>query len=306
MITYLRKSIKDKTISNIQAFKTGCWVHITDPTLEELKSISRQLHLELGHLTDALDPHEVPRLEMEDGTSYIFTRIPHKTKTTYVTMPTLFVLASNFVLTISRSESDIFNPFIQQKIPFVTTQKVKLVILMIKEVNNSFNRALNAINREVYAVTHRTKLIKNKDIINLVLYEQTVNDFLNALIRTNTIHKNLLSRKTIRLYEEDRDIIEDLSLASEQLIDLAKNTLHTISNLRDAHSTILTNNLNRVVKLFTSLTVVLTIPTMIASFYGMNVALPFSQNSYAFGFIALTALAISAMLIVIFSKNEWL
>ena len=118
--------------------------------------------------------------------------------------------------------------------------------------------------------------------------------------------KNLLSHKLIRLFEEDRDLIEDLFLNNDQLIQLSKENLRSIVNIRDAYSTIMTHNTNRVIRFFTSVTVILTIPTIIASVYGMNVDLPFAGSPFAFLGVTIAIVIVSLGLIVMFLMNDWL
>lgn len=279
---------------------------MVEPTAEEVKQVAANLNLEYGHLTDALDPNEVPRLEEEDGVPYIFIRVPHLENDKLLTVPILFVMGEKYILSVSLKETGLFAKFFESQSGFATTQKIKLFILMMKEVNNRFNRSLTNINREIYTVSNSPEKISNKDILNLAGQEQVVNDYLNALIRANSILNNLLSGKLLKLYEEDRELIEDLFLANGQLVELAKNTLQTVKNLRDAYSTILTNNLNRVMKLFTVLTVVLTIPTIISSFFGMNVGLPGAANQGAFFYILAATMVLSLILVYVFYRKDWL
>ncbi|RMD59430.1 magnesium transporter CorA family protein, partial [Candidatus Parcubacteria bacterium] len=126
------------------------------------------------------------------------------------------------------------------------------------------------------------------------------------LIPTSTILQNLLKGGYFPLYEEDEELVEDLLLSTNQLIEMSKATLKYIVNIRDAYSTIMSHELNRVMKILTSLTIILTIPTMIASFYGMNVALPWATSPLAFVGIILFTLVVSVLLLVLFIKNRWL
>jgi magnesium transporter len=148
--------------------------------------------------------------------------------------------------------------------------------------------------------------IKNKDIVQFVNFESVINDFLSALVPANTMLTKLMSGKYFKLYEEDKDLIEDMYLSHNQLIVLCRANLKNIVNIRDAYSTIMTNNLNRILKMLAALTVVLTIPTTIGSFFGMNVAVPLDQNPHAFGFIVVGAILLSALALVVFIKNKWL
>src|SRR3990172_1492160 len=131
-------------------------------------------------------------------------------------------------------------------------------------------------------ITFLREKINNKDIIQFVTYESVLNDFLTALEPTNVILKNLFSGKFLKLTDQEKEWVEDLYFSNSQLIELSQANLRNIVNIREAYSTIITNNLNRVIRLLTSLTVILAVPTMIASIYGMNIDLPFDHSPNAF------------------------
>ncbi|KXK10525.1 MAG: Zinc transport protein ZntB [Microgenomates bacterium OLB23] len=121
--------------------------------------------------------------------------------------------------------------------------------------------------------------------MRFVELEGTLNDFRPALVRTNNILESLTSGRHLTFRENDRDLIEDIVLSNRQLIEQTDDSIRTIKNVREAYTTIMTNNLNQVIKLLTSLTVIFTIPTMIASLYGMNVSLPLGDHPLAFLFV---------------------
>ena len=169
-----------------------------------------------------------------------------------------------------------------------------------------YNRFMNQIRRDLQQSTESFGAISNKDIVQFVRYESTLNNFLSALIPTNVSLDNLLTGKYLKLYEDDKDFIEDIFLMNEQLIASCKSNLRAISNIRDAYSTIMTNNLNRVIKILTVLTIVLTIPTMVASFYGMNVGIPGSGSPISFLIIIVGAFLLSGLVLLGFGMKGWL
>ncbi len=169
-----------------------------------------------------------------------------------------------------------------------------------------FTSQLNKISKRIRSSITNLEKINNKDIIQFVSYESMLNEFLSDLIPTNSIINSLLANRNFKFTEDEHDLLEDIKLSNNQLIELSKANLKTIVNIREAYSTIMTNNLNRVIKLFTSLTVLLTIPTIIASIYGMNVQLPFADQSWVFAGIIGLIILILAGLSVIFIRNEWL
>jgi magnesium transporter len=209
-------------------------------------------------------------------------------------------------LTVTTAPLPLFEKFTSGKVGFFTTQKTKFFLQLFLAVNQSYVSRLTSINRRVQAMTVNLDRISNADIRQFVIFERVLNDFLSALIPTYTILKNVLSGKYFKLYDDDQDMVEDLLLANNQLVEMAKANLTTIVNIRNAYSTIMTNNLNRIIKLLTSLTIVLTVPTMIASFFGMNVPVPLEGSPYAFWVILVFTLAVSAGILGLFARNRWL
>lgn len=303
--TYYR-NIKENKFQTLEKFRIGSWLYLENPTAQELEYIIDKFELEEGHIKDALDIFEAPRLELEEKDVYFFARFPYLENSRIVTAPILVILGEYFIITIAPVPLPNLNKLLEGKINLYTTQKIKLFLQLISHINSIYNSHLTTINKQIRTFGVNLENIENKDIIQFVHYESILNDFLGNLVPTNTTLNKLLSGKYIKLYEEDRDLVEDLMLSNNQLIELSKSLLKNLVNIREAYSTIMTNNLNRVIKLFTSLTVVLTIPTMIASIYGMNVKLPFDQHPLAFSGIIFTVLIITFILLIIFIKRRWL
>jgi len=116
----------------------------------------------------------------------------------------------------------------------------------------------------------------------------------------------VLTQGHLELYEDDRDLVEDIQLENQQIVESAKANLKTIQNIRSSYTAIVTNNLNGVIKLLTSLTIILTIPTILGSLYGMNVPLPFSESPHAFSTIALVAAVAMGAAAFFFSRRNWM
>jgi len=306
MIKIYQKKISDSEIKEVSDFRPGSWIRVQNANEEEIAVLEKDFKLDLNILKDALDPYEAPRIEIEDGIIYIFTRVAQKTGERITTAPLLIVVGSNFVLTLSKEESQILNKFMGKDLSFATTQKTQLLLRILSEIMKSYNIFLTSINRNVREASGRVGKINEKVIMNFVGFEEELNDFLSALTHTSPVLQNILGGKLIKLYEQDGELMEDLILSANQLIGLCQSTLKNIVNIREAYSTIVTNDLNRVIKLFTSLTVILTIPTIIASLYGMNVKLPLAGNPEAFWIISLAIVVIVSVILYIFSRNRWL
>lgn len=307
MIKYYYRSVKEKKVKEIENFRVGTWIYVESPTDEEISQLAEQFKFDPGLLSDALDPYEVPRLERDDEKTYIFTRSPNENeKEVITTIPLLVTVNENFILTLSSKKVKALDKLFSSDTEFYTTQKTKFLIQIFSSLEDDYELFLNNISRRVGAARVQLEKIENKDIIQLVTYEEIINDFLSALIPTNSVLQKLLSGKYMALFEEDRDLIEDLFLSTGQLVETSKSILTRIVNIRNSYSTIMSHDLNRIIKLLTALTIIFTVPTAIASLYGMNVKLPLADSPSAFVLILAVNLTILLILVYIFIRNKWL
>jgi magnesium transporter len=170
-------------------------------------------------------------------------------------------------------------------------------MLMIEAIIKQYQTRIASINRQMRAATDDIRSLHSKDIATLTEYERKLNDYLDALQPTNGAIERLLGGKLLRLYEDDHDLVEDLSIDLEQLIARCKSLLRTITNVRDSYRAVIDTRLNETVRILTVITLALTIPTMMAGLYGMNVELPGEHWPYMFwvviGISALSALSLS-------------
>lgn len=306
MINYYYKNRNNDKLQSLSEYKVGSWISVEDPTEKELIDLASKLNLEEDILLDALDPFEVPRIEKEANTTYVFARFAHKLEDKITTSPVLLVVSTNFILTVSVKSLPFLDKFTQNKIDFFTTQKTKLLMLFFVEMNKDYQRLVNAIHKNIRNISSDLEQIDNKDISTFVKFETLFNDFLFGLEPTKLTFKKFSSGKYVKLYEEDEDLIEELIVDNEQLILLCKSNQKGIYNIRESHSSVVSNNLNKTMKLLTSVTVILTIPTMVSSFYGMNIALPLQDNPLAFLLILAVTLVVSFGLLAIFNKRDLL
>lgn len=299
------RNLRDKAVQTVEKFRVGSWIHLEEPTEKELASLCEQFKLDEGLLGDAMDIYEVPRMEIEEGRVYIFTRFPFSRNNQVSTSPILFIVADEVFITITKEEFGLLDNFLQRYV-FYTTQKNKMLLQHFKLIDNAYNTYFHTISRQIRSSAYALEKITNKDIIQFVNYERVLNDFHLALVRMNAVLTSLTSHHIIKFYEEDKELIEDLFLSNDQLIQLSKENLRSIVNIRDAYTTIMTNNTNRVIRFFTSITVILTIPMIVTSMYGMNVGLPFANSPWAFAGLMIFTLLITTSLVFVFLMNDWL
>ncbi len=307
MLTIFHRAKRNKDLEHkkIETIQSGVWVHLESPTADELDRLVTEAGLDAGLLADATDPYEVPRVEKEDKAVYMFTRVPISRGGEVSTAALAIVVTPKIIVTIAQEKLDLWKPFTSTKIDFLTTQKTTLFFLIFRAINTSYQKFLNEIRREIQRTSVSLESISNKDIVRFVRFERTLHAFVGALTPTNSAIATILSGKMFKLYEDDSELIEDLQLSNGQLLEGCSSSLKTIVNIRNAYSTIVTNKLNHTIKLLTALTIVLTVPTMIASFFGMNVLLPFRENSgFAFWGIVGVSLAMAFLLLVFFMRDR--
>ncbi len=309
MIRYYYKTVRSKGLQILDEYKSGCWVYAEQPSEAELDALAEELSLDRGILTDIHDEDEMPRVERQKDATYMFTRFPYTTADHQLaTTPVLLVLKDNVLLTISQQRLARIDHFLNDKIEFYTTQRTKLMLQILDQIVDQYEVKLNSISRQIKSIRSRLRVeeIRNKDFVDFVLIEDILNEYLSALTPTNSILRRLLVGKHIKLHDEDEDIVEDLLLNNEQSVEACKSNLKTIVNIREAYSTIMSNNLNRVIRLLTVLTVIISVPTLISSIYGMNIDLPLKDTEGAFLLIMLTSLTISLFLLFLFRRSRWL
>lgn len=295
MIEYLRSTRYRPAIKAKETLQPGTWIRVEKPTDSELKQLTDKFNLDDELIHDALDPHEVPRVENEDNALYFITRLPDTDDDfNDFTTPMMFVIGEGQLFTISRdSLGRLWQPFISgSNVP--TTQQTKLFLTMMDALIIQYQQRVTSINRQMRGLTSSLETLGPKDLSTIVEFERKLNDYLDALIPTNAALEKLLGGKLLRLYEDDRDLVEDLSVDTEQLITRCKSLIRTITNFRDAYRALMDTRLNETIRLLTVITLSLTIPTMIAGLYGMNVDLPGNEAAhYMFWVIAGISLAIA-------------
>lgn len=285
----------------------GAWIHMDAPSLEELKTLAMQYDLDVDLLVDGIDPNESPRIEKDGSAVFIYTRYCLAEAEKMTTAPLLIVHAKGVTITICRQAFTHLDFFTSGTAAVVTSKRAQLILELLQAINSGYKRRIYSASRRILQTRSLLdrEQITNKDFISFIDIEEDLNDFLLVLEPMAAVLKSLLNGKFIRLYEEDKDLIEDLQLGNQELTQLAQSRLTTLRNVREAYSTIMANSLNRVFKLMTSITILMGIFTLITGVYSMNIALPAAHNPNAFWIIlGITGTAISVVA-VYFKKNRW-
>lgn len=304
MITYYRATAKLPEIKPVDTLANGTWIRCEKAGEKDIAELLT-LGLDEDILRDSLDPHEIPRLDTEDEWVYFITRLPGTDDDfNDFTTPLLFAIGAKHLVTVSAEPMGrLWQPFINlTRVP--TTQKTKLFMLMIDAVSRQYTSRVAQINRQMRAAIRDVSNLPSSEISRLVEYERKLNDYLDALTPTNTALKKLVSSKLLYLYEEDKDIIEDLSIDLEQLIARCTSLLRTITNLRDSYRAVMDTRLNETMRILTVITMAFTIPTMVAGLFGMNVDIPGAHVPYMFAVIIVISALPSLGLVYYFLRRR--
>ncbi|MFM2340033.1 MAG: hypothetical protein RLZZ360_669 [Candidatus Parcubacteria bacterium] len=306
MITYYFRTIKDTELKQLDAVRTGVWVHAESPTPEEMKKLQADFGLDADIMEDAEDFFEVPRLEKSDGGTYFFTRYPYREiKEDSETAPLLIIMGESFVLTVALRPVPFLERFFSGKEAVVTTQKAKFFILMVEALTNSYDSELIKLRKAVQKERVRLTKIGMKGIERLVQYESRLNSMVDALVPTNAWLQQVPKGNYMQLFSDDIDDMEDIIIANNQVVNQARSILKTIQNMRGGIEAIMTSRLNNSLSILTVLTILLTVPLVIASLYGMNIKLPLQDSPYAFVYILGANAVVLAVLSWFFQKKGW-
>lgn len=282
----------------------GCWVRSERPTEANLQWLAG-LKLDEDTLRDAVDPYEVPRLERDAVWTYYIARLPDTDdELGGFTTPILFAISDKYLVTVSRDNlGSLWQPFIEHdRIP--TTQRGKLFLAIISAIIEQYERQLAVINRRMRAIMLDVSNIRAGDVAIFTENERKVNDYLDALVPMNSSLEKLLNSNALKLFDNDADMVEDLSIDLEQLIARCKSQLRTITNLRDSYRAMMDSRLNATMRLLTIITVVMTVPTVVAGIFGMNVELPGGGTIADFWWIiGLTGLAVVVLAVYLLRKR---
>lgn len=281
MISYYQRKDTGEGLIELEQAPINGWVRSERPTDSDIAEL-RGFGIDPDILTDALDPHEIPRIEHDDGWTYFIMRVPDAGDDfNDYTTPVMFALGKNRTVTVSRDLlGRLWQPFVDKTV-VDTNHQARLFIGMVEVILLSYQKRVSTINRQMRAVTSNVQSLRPNDISVLVEYERKLNDYLDALIPTNTaLEKTINPRfKLLHLDDDDQDVVEDLSVDIEQVIARCKSLLRTITNVRDSYRAVMDTRLNETMRVLTVVTLSLTIPTMVSGIFGMNVDLPINQHS---------------------------
>lgn len=304
----------DGVMTPVESIEKNVWINMTDPTEEEVAYISASLGVESDFLKAALDEEETSRIEIEDGNQVlVIVDIPYALRqddaVTYSTIPLGIIYTDENIITVCLKENSIISEFTHNKAKNVfTSMKARFTFQILYNISVRFLQYLKDIGKTSKDVERRLrKSMVNQELIRLLDIDKCLVYFSTSLKANEATIKKLSRGKVIKLYEEDEDLLEDVLIELNQAIEMCNIYSSIISGTMNAFSSVISNNLNMVMKYLASITIIMAVPTMIASFYGMNVrGIPMADSPHAFWIVVLLTIAATAASTIILIKNKML
>lgn len=297
-------------IIETDVLEAGCWVSAVAPSESEISLLEDELGIDRDFIRSALDEEETSRIENEDGQTLIVLDYPVAEKPeqkaekraqgydgeaiTYYTMPMSIILTDSNVITVSLKKNSIVEDFADNVVKNVKTQfKTRFIFAILLRIAGKYLQYLKQIDKiSNYVENQLHKSMKNKELIQLLGLEKSLVYFSTSLKSTETVLEKILRGRVIKLYDEDQDLLEDVLIEVKQAIEMSNIYTNIMSSTMETCGNLISNNLNIVMKVLTIITIVMQVPTIVFSFYGMNVELPFTDGIYV-------PLAISAVFALI-------
>ena len=303
----IHKNLEGK-ITEIDTMEDGSWINLTYPSEEELVRVSATLGVDLNFLKAALDEEETSRIDSEDGQTLIIVDTPaveqDETAVIYSTLPLGIIVTDSHIITVCLKETSVVRDLRDGIVKGVRTQQrtrfILTILLLVAKRYLHYLRQMDKIYN--FMERHLYKSPRNKELIQLLDLEKSLVYF-NASLKANEVTIEKIRRgRIVTLYEEDQDLLEDVLVEVRQAIEMAQIYSSIISNMMGAFASVISNNLNDIMKVLTSITILLTVPNIVFGFYGMNVSgLPLDQF---FWFPMVISLVLIAIIAVILKRKD--
>ena len=297
--------IETSVFEEIKEFKKGSWINLTNPSEAEIKKVCENINIQEGFIRDALDFEEKARIDTEedDSTTLFVVDVPiiekdkeHDENDIYTTMPLgMIFVRDDYFITVSLRKNKVIESFEKMKIKNFVTYKKSRFLFQILYLNASlYLTYLKQINKETEIAEYILKnSMRNKELLKMLNLEKGLIYFMTSLKSNEVVMEKTLRGRIIKLYEDDEDILEDAITENRQAIEMAKIYSDILNGSMEAYGSIISNNLNGVMKTLTSITIVLAVPTMISSFWGMNVPVPLAHSAHGFLILVIVSLILT-------------
>jgi magnesium transporter len=297
-------------LEQLESMANGVWVKAVDPTPEEMKQLVGW-GIDADYINYSLDLDEMPRIERDEDYTFILIRIPHRQPDSdipYITIPLGIMIKGNMIVTICRHDKEMFKVLANGKYRLLKTGKrYRFALYIFLETATRYLTHLREINRMTEAIEDQLQQsTRNREVLELLKYQKSLTYFATAL-RSNEVMMERVQRTQIfNYYEDDQDLLEDVLTENQQAIQMTSIATELLSAMMDAFASIISNNLNAVMKILAALTIIIALPGTVGTFFGMNVPLPVSDTSpFSFLTVIGISIALAAIATFIFYKRDW-
>ena len=309
MIQYFK--VQNQRFTPALAHDEAFWIHAESPTADEIKDIITRYDLQEDFITDLQDPDEISRMEFDEGAVLVILRVPifykhRSTNLSFTTAPLGVIAVDDKIITVSFFESEVLTLYLDCKHrPFEITQQSFLLAIALR-ASLYFLKFLKEINRRTAKIeSELQQSMRNKELIRLMRMEKSLVYFSTALTSNEIILERMQRSRWLNLDPNAEDLVEDVIIENRQAVEMAKIHTSILKGMMDSFASIISNNLNVVLKFLTSITIVLALPTLIASIFGMNVDLPFQFHPYAFLIVMGISVLASVVLVLVFIRKKY-
>ena len=288
------------------------WIHVVDPDSAEIALLCANFHIPESFMAAALDQDELARIDREDDVMLIILLVPHvysdPSDVPYSTVPLGIVLTREFLITICRIELPFIHEFgARTPKPISTAKKNRLTLQLFYYTAQTYLTYLRQIDATVDLIQRKLQTsLKNHEVLALLRYQKSLTYFRTGLESNNLMMHRLERTQIFEAYPEDKELLDDVFVETLQATEMTKISGDILSQMMDAFASIISNNLNDVMKILAVATIILSIPTVLASLYGMNVLLPGQTSPWSFAVIVGASIALSAAAMYAFWKRDWL
>ena len=303
---------QDKQLTRVDDMSEGTWICLNSPTDDEVRRVAATLDIEPADIVAATDPEESARISLEDGYTVIIVDIPIKVEGAgegvYSTIPLGIVKTAEHLITVCLKDSHIMRDFALGRVKgFFTNKRTRFILQILYRNASRYLQYLRQIDKKTNAIENELqKTLRNSELMQLMRLEKSLVFFATSLKSNEIVLEKLLRSDLIRRFPDDEDLLEDVIIENKQAIEMCAIYRDILSSTMDAFSSVINNNVNDIMKVLTSLTLVLSIPTLIASIWGMNVAVPFEGSSVGFWVLLGVSLLASVVSIIILSRRKML
>lgn len=305
MYKILKSTEQGLTELELDSLEKGYWIDIVAPDEEELQEIAAATKIQMDFLTAALDDEEKSRIEFEDDQILILIDIPFlRSNKDYETMPLGIIVTEQGIATVCLEPNGVTADFgTHNSRLFSTFKKSRFLLQILYKSATLYLKYIRIIIRRTDELEiHLRQSMENSELFNLLDLQKSLTYFSTSL-RSNTIIlerimrllKSAQTKHIVKVYEEDEDLFEDVVIEYKQALEMVEMYSHILNSMMEVFASIISNNLNLVMKFLASITILLAIPTLISGMWGMNVPVPFADNSWGFGIVATLAATISAI-----------